>query len=397
MSDPRKFKNDIVIEGDINLPSEAPSRALIIDATGDIASSVVTDTELSYLSGVTSSIQDQLDAGGGDVTALVTLSGVPVGSTDLGTFTGDIIPDGSDIKEALQALETEIGALPNPIYYAGTYDAATNTPALSNADVGVEGALRYVTVAGTQDFGAGPIEFAVGDKVVNNGTTWDKWDNTDNVVSVNGQTGLVVLDTDDVLEGVTNLYHTDERAQDAVGTILVDSDTVSLTYDDATPSISAEVISQMSIVSDALGLMLEGDEATPGNTQYYGTDAAGVKGFHAIPAVGSPGDIQETEFAAADSVAVPAPVTGLAFAAGVVRAFTALVSVEIDATADLFEQFTLQGINKNGTFNMSVDSVGDNSGIIFSIDGAGQVSYTSGTVPGFVSSAIKFRAQTLSV
>lgn len=39
---------------------------------------------------------------------------------------------------------------------------------------------------------------------------------TDAVLSVNSQTGIVVLDTDDVAEGATNLYYTDGRAQAAV-------------------------------------------------------------------------------------------------------------------------------------------------------------------------------------
>ena len=39
-----------------------------------------------------------------------TIIGVPVGSNDMGTFTGTIIPDNSDIKEALQALETASGS-----------------------------------------------------------------------------------------------------------------------------------------------------------------------------------------------------------------------------------------------------------------------------------------------
>jgi hypothetical protein len=43
-----------------------------------------------------------------DVSALVTLSGVPAGSTDLGAFTGDTIADSSTIKGALQQLETAL-------------------------------------------------------------------------------------------------------------------------------------------------------------------------------------------------------------------------------------------------------------------------------------------------
>lgn len=39
---------------------------------------------------------------------LIALSGVAQGATDLGTFTGDIIPDSSTVKNALQFLETEL-------------------------------------------------------------------------------------------------------------------------------------------------------------------------------------------------------------------------------------------------------------------------------------------------
>lgn len=52
---------------------------------------------------------------------------------------------------------------------------------------------------------------------------------------------LSELSTSTLPEG-SNLYFTDERAQDAVGTILVDSSTIDFTYTDATPSITASVI-----------------------------------------------------------------------------------------------------------------------------------------------------------
>jgi len=47
----------------------------------------------------------KLDANQRDLT---TLSGVAIGSVDLGTFSGDIIPDNVAVKPALQALETEL-------------------------------------------------------------------------------------------------------------------------------------------------------------------------------------------------------------------------------------------------------------------------------------------------
>lgn len=104
----------------------------------------------------------------------------------------------TNVQTAVDEVQSNIDALPDPITYQGTYNATTNTPTLSNSDTGVTGYLYQVNVAGTQDFGAGNISFEVGDKVVNNGSIWEKWDMTDSVSSVNSQTGAVVLDADDV-------------------------------------------------------------------------------------------------------------------------------------------------------------------------------------------------------
>lgn len=446
---PRKFKTGAQVRGKLALPDESASKALIINSSGEVTSSVVTDAELAFVSGVTSSIQTQLNTGATnlsnhlsdavdahdasaissipsgnlaatdvqaalnelqgdadaldgrldavepDVADLITLSGVAANAVNLGTFSGSIIADNSTVKVALQDLETSIGALPDPMEYKGLWDASTNTPALTDG-TGNNGDVYQVTVAGTQFSPA--IAFAAGDKAVYNGATakYEKWDMTDAVISVNGQSGIVVLSTSDIAEG-SNLYHTVERAQDAVGTILASTSTVSLTYVDATPEISAAVISQMSIVSDASGIKLSGDEASPGNTQYYGTDGSGVKGFHSIPAVGSAGDIQETSASLANNQVAAANVTGLAFANGVVRSFEAQVSVLVDATTDLYEVFELHGIQKGSDWNMSVESAGDESGVAFSITSSGQVQYTSASYAGFVSASVRYRALTLSV
>ena len=59
------------------------------------------------------------------------------------------------------------------VTYLGTWDAATNTPTLANG-TGDVGDLYICNVAGTVNFGAGPITFAVGDWVIYSGTTWQK-------------------------------------------------------------------------------------------------------------------------------------------------------------------------------------------------------------------------------
>ena len=59
------------------------------------------------------------------------------------------------------------------VTYLGTWNAATNTPTLTNG-VGDPGDLYICNVAGTVNFGAGPITFAVGDWVIYGSGTWQK-------------------------------------------------------------------------------------------------------------------------------------------------------------------------------------------------------------------------------
>jgi hypothetical protein len=133
-----------------------------------------------------------------------------------------------------------VSQLPNSVMeYQGTWNASTNTPTLADG-VGNAGDVYLVSVAGTQNLGSGPIIFAVGDWVVYNGSIWEKSINSNAVVSVNGQTGVVSLDTDDVGEGSTNLYFTDQRATDAVGAALLDTATIDLSYSGG--QFSADVI-----------------------------------------------------------------------------------------------------------------------------------------------------------
>lgn len=107
-----------------------------------------------------------------------------------------------------------VGQLPSSVMtYEGTWNASTNTPTLVDG-VGDAGMVYLVSTAGTTNFGSGPVTFALGDWAVYSGAVWEKSLNSSAVVSVNGQTGVVVLDTDDVAEA-SNLYFTDSRAKTA--------------------------------------------------------------------------------------------------------------------------------------------------------------------------------------
>lgn len=110
-----------------------------------------------------------------------------------------------------------------------------------------------------------------------------------------------------------------------------------------------------------------------------------------------PGGITELEVALNNNEASPVNVEGLAFDTAEVRAFEALVSVAIDATGNLYELFTLRGIQRDSDWTLDSDAIGDTSGVVFSITANGQVQYTSTNVSGFVSSTCRARAVTLSL
>lgn len=181
----------------------------------------VSNAEFQRLNGVTSDIQSQLDA--------------KVDDSEKGAANGVATLDGSG--------KVPVSQLPNAVMtYEGLWNASTNSPALSDG-TGNAGMVYRVSVAGTQNLGSGNISFEIGDYAIYNAAgTWEKADTTDAVASVNGQTGIVVLDSDDIAEGASNLYFSEERAQDAIGNNLLDTASVDLSYNDATGQISADVL-----------------------------------------------------------------------------------------------------------------------------------------------------------
>ena len=234
-----------------------------------------------------------------DIDDLVTLSGVAANSTDLGTFTGSTIPDNSDTKEALQALETEVelkldasekGAangvaeldsngkvplsqLPNSIMeYKGTWNASTNTPTLadggSNPNTAI-GDVYRVTVAGTQNLGSGNINFDVGDyAILNDAKVWEKAQTSEivgGVSSVNGEVADVVLDSSDidhtqantshwtVADGSSIAAHLDEAGERLTDTEASLTNKLENVVEDTTPELGGNL--------DANGFAIEDDSA----------------------------------------------------------------------------------------------------------------------------------------
>lgn len=84
----------------------------------------------------------------------------------------------------------------------GAWDASTNTPVIPQATSSNNGWRYQVSVAGNTVID-GHSDFEVNDLLISNGTTWDKFDNTDKVNSVAGRTGVIVLTKADV--GLSNV------------------------------------------------------------------------------------------------------------------------------------------------------------------------------------------------
>lgn len=425
-----KFKVKVRAQAGLALPVETVERALILDANGEVKSSAVTSTELGYVSGVTSSIQTQIN----DVDTAVTNAQQAIDDHLADTVDAhdasaiSTVPAGNlaatDVQAALDELQSDVdtripssekGAangvasldangkvpssqLPNAIMeYQGVYNASTNTPTLANgagnADEAIGNVYR-VTVAGTVDFGAGNITFEVGDYVIlNSDKIWEKSDTTDAVATVFGRIGNVVAESGDYTASqVTNVPSGNLAATDvqaALDELQSDVDTRALATDltdhlnDTTDAHDASAISVV----------------PAGNLASTDVQAAleELQGDIDSLASASAGDIEETSFALADNQSTPANVTGFLFNPAVVRSFSALISVEVDATLDLFETFQIIGIQKAGSFDIAVSAVGDESGVVFSITSGGQIQYTSASYAGFVSGSIKFRAITTSL
>jgi hypothetical protein len=222
------LKDNSVVEAKIASGAVTDSKVASGISATKIADGSVSNTEFQYLDGVTSSIQTQLNA--------------KIPSSEKGAANGVATLDAGG--------KVPVSQLPSSVMtYEGVWNASTNTPTLVDG-TGDAGMVYRVGTAGSQNLGSGSISFEVGDYIIYNGSIWEKSDTTDAVASVNGFTGIVVLDSDDIAEGTSNLYFSDEKAQDAVGAMVDDSSKISLTYNDGTPSLIADIIAGSLVDAD---------------------------------------------------------------------------------------------------------------------------------------------------
>jgi hypothetical protein len=95
---------------------------------------------------------------------------------------------------------------------------------------------------------------------------------TGNVFSVNNKTGAVSLNTDDIGEGSTNLYYTNERVDDRVATLLQAGSNVSLVYNDLLNTLTISSTGNVRSVNSQVGdITLNTDNIGEGSNNIYYT------------------------------------------------------------------------------------------------------------------------------
>ncbi len=134
-------------------------------------------------------------------------------------------------------ITSAIAALLGGVTWKGTYNATTNTPTLANG-VGTKGWYYVVAVAGTQNFGAGNIEFALQDWVIYNGTIWEKVDNSEVSAYIQTISGFVsgagVITNGDTLQTIL------QKLDGNIGAISFAVPQSNIIYIDSDPSIGID-------------------------------------------------------------------------------------------------------------------------------------------------------------
>jgi len=102
--------------------------------------------------------------------------------------------------------------------------------------------------------------------------------------------------------------------------------------------------------------------------------------------------LQSGSFIASNNVLTPVNVTGLRFPNADVRSFNLQITVSLERSVggNLYELFNVEGIQISSGWSLSQSSVGDESGIVFTITSSGQVQYTSSNVANWVATTIRF-------
>jgi hypothetical protein len=393
-------------------------------------------SEISYSNATSglaaTTVQAAIDEVDGNVDNLVTLTGVALDSTDLGSFTGVTIPDGSDIKEALQALETELETK------AESSDLSAHTGASSN----VHGLAVGSSVVGTTDTqeltnktltGASieePIRSDVKQDTLANLTTYAASATNGQIVFATdekkmfqvvdgelvsiGGAGIVKLTAGENISANDQVYISTGTGNDSARTAgrIYKADASNDDRADvlgfAPKAITSGAIGEVQTSGNLTGLsgltagkIYYTSASTPGaitatppsaNGQWIIPSALAVSASEiVINPVASASSIyvvdNDTSFTIANAQLSPANITGLLFDPIVTQSFSLdyVIYRQTDtASSALAQTGQLRGVynTQASIWLMSDDFSGQNAAVTFSINPSGQIQYTSSDITG---------------
>jgi len=368
----------------------------VLATTTDInklAGLATSHTELGYVSGVTDSIQTQLDGKasltGADFTGTVT--GITKTMVGLGNVdnTSDV---NKPVSTATQVLINQKAALNSPTF-TGTVAGITksmvglgNVDNTSDANKPISSATQTAldAKASSTDLSTHASDttsvHGIADTSLLETTSGaqDKADAAETAANSYTDTAINALSTSDIEEG-TNLYYTNERAQDAVGNNVGDG----LVYDDASAAISVDTGAGLQI--DGLGAIeIDSTVATLSGTQVL-TNKTIDTADNSITVVAA--DISDVTASAAELNILDGATldtTELNYLDGV----TSAVQTQIDAKASLSGATftgTVAGISKSMVGLGNVDNTADaNKPVSTATQTAldGKLSLSGGTLTG---------------
>jgi hypothetical protein len=272
------------------------------------------------------------------------VTGDVVGTTDSQTLTNKTLGSGTVLGANLDAVNTyKVTNLVDP---TSNQDAATKKY-VDDEVSGVSGDLTTHENATTGVHGVTGNIVGTSDSQTLTNKTIDGSSNTlsniansslvNDSITINGSAtalgGSVTLDTDDVAEGTTNKYFTDNRAKDAAGYILENATktNIDITYDEINHTLS---ITAENGVADS-----DTDDLAEGTTNLYFTDQRAVDALEAVVPNFTEIDINSvaTQVAAASSGNASQQITAYQFAKADYRSAKFLVKVAYGTHTEVSE------------------------------------------------------------